>query len=88
MRRGVSRSPPGRWLELRTYAARGATIVTSALNSAYVEGALTSTHTLVPDELAMTESPSWEIVPVAPDAEFSLERGRCRRALASPDRPR
>lgn len=58
---------------IRTYAARGATIVTSALNSAYVGEALTSTHSLVPDELAGAESPEWEIAPVPPDEEFSLE---------------
>ncbi len=58
---------------IRTYAARGATIVTSALNSAYVEEALTSPHTLVPDELAGVENPEWKIETVAPDGEFSLE---------------
>ncbi|MCZ6668352.1 MAG: hypothetical protein O6932_06780, partial [Gammaproteobacteria bacterium] len=60
---------------IRTYAARGATIVTSALNSAYVEKALNSPHTLVPDELARVESPEWHIETVAPDAEFSLKGG-------------
>ena len=58
---------------IRTYAARGATIVTSALNSAYVEAGLTSPHTLVPDELAGVENPEWRIETVAPDGEFSLE---------------
>ena len=58
---------------IRTYAARGATIVTSALNSAYVEKALNSPHTLVPDELAGVESPEWQIEAVAPDGEFNLE---------------
>lgn len=60
---------------IRTYAAVGVTIVTSALNSAYVEEALSSSHTLVPDELAGVGSPEWHIEAVAPDAEFSLERG-------------
>ena len=70
---------------IRTYAARGATIVTSALNSAYVEGALTSTHSLVPDELAGVESPEWQIAAVAPDAEFSLEaNGRTIKARHVP----
>ncbi len=58
---------------IRTYAARGTTIVTSALNSAYVEEALTSPHTLVPDELAGVENPEWRIETVAPDGAFSLE---------------
>ena len=58
---------------IRTYAARGATIVTSGLNSAYVEEALTSPHTLVPDELSGVENPEWRIETVAPDGEFSLE---------------
>ncbi len=58
---------------IRTYAARGATIVTSALNSAYVEKALNSSHTLVSDELAAVESPEWQIETVAPDGEFNLE---------------
>ncbi len=60
---------------IRTYAARGAAIVTSALNSAYVEEALTSPHTLVPDELAGVESPEWQIETVAPEGEFNLEAG-------------
>ncbi len=60
---------------IRTYAARGATIVTSALNRAYVEAALSSPHTLVADELAGVESPEWHIEAVAPDEEFSLEGG-------------
>ena len=58
---------------IRTYAARGATIVTSALNQAYVEEALSSPHTLVADELARVENPEWHIEAVRPDAEFSLE---------------
>ena len=58
---------------IRTYAARGAIIVTSALNSAYVERALNSLHTLLPDELAGVESPEWQIETVAPDGEFKLE---------------
>ena len=60
---------------IRTYAARGATIVTSALNRAYVEEALSSPHTLVADELARVENPEWHIEAVGPDAEFSLEGG-------------
>ncbi|MEE9154966.1 MAG: MBL fold metallo-hydrolase [candidate division NC10 bacterium] len=60
---------------IRTYAAAGATIVTSALNRAYVEAALSTPHTLVADELARVESPEWHIEAVAPDAEFSLEGG-------------
>ena len=60
---------------IRTYAAAGATIVTSALNRAYVEEALSSAHTLVADELARVESPEWHIEAVAPDGEFSLEGG-------------
>jgi glyoxylase-like metal-dependent hydrolase (beta-lactamase superfamily II) len=60
---------------IRTYAAAGATIVTSALNRTYVEEALSSPHTLVVDELAGAESPEWQIEAVAPDGEFSLERG-------------
>jgi glyoxylase-like metal-dependent hydrolase (beta-lactamase superfamily II) len=60
---------------LRTYAARGVTIVTSALNSAYIERALNSSHTLVPDELAGVENPEWQIETVAPAGEFSLEAG-------------
>ena len=61
---------------IRTYAAVGVTIVTSTLNSAYVEEALSSSHTLVPDELARVGSPEWHIEAVAPDAEFSLEGSR------------
>ncbi len=60
---------------IRTYAAAGATIVTSALNRSYVEEALSSPHTLVVDELAGAESPEWQIEAVASDGEFSLERG-------------
>jgi glyoxylase-like metal-dependent hydrolase (beta-lactamase superfamily II) len=58
---------------IRTYAAAGATIVTSALNRSYVEQALSSTHTVVGDDLAGVESPTWQIEAVAPDGEFSLE---------------
>ena len=58
---------------IRTYAARGATIVTSALNRTYVEEALTSAHTLLPDELAGVDNPEWQIETVAADSEFSLE---------------
>ncbi len=57
---------------IRTYAARGATIVTSALNSTYIERALNSLHNLVPDELAGVESPEWQIETVASDGEFNL----------------
>jgi len=60
---------------IRTYAAVGATIVTSALNSSYVEEALRSSHTLVPDELAELASPEWTIEAVAANGEFSLEEG-------------
>ena len=60
---------------IRTYAAAGATIVTSELNSAYVEAALTSSHTLVPDELAGAASPKWRIEEVAADGEFNLHEG-------------
>lgn len=60
---------------LRTYAAAGATIVTSALNREYVEGSLSSPHTLVIDELAKAESPAWQIEAVEPGSEFILEEG-------------
>ncbi len=60
---------------IRTYAAAGATIVTSAVNRSYVEEALSSPHTLVVDELAGAENPVFQIEAVAPDGEFSLERG-------------
>ncbi|MCZ6857361.1 MAG: MBL fold metallo-hydrolase [Gemmatimonadetes bacterium] len=60
---------------IRTYAAAGAMIVTSAVNRSYVEEALSSPHTLVVDELARVENPEWQIEAVAPDGEFSLERG-------------
>ncbi len=60
---------------IRTYAAIGATIVTSALNSSYVEEALRSSHTLVPDQLAEVASPEWSIEAVPADGEFSLEEG-------------
>ncbi len=60
---------------IRTYAAAGATIVTSELNSSYVEEALRSSHTLVPDELAGLASPDWSIEAVPADGEFSLEEG-------------
>ena len=60
---------------IRTYAAIGATIVTSERNSSYVEEALRSSHTLVPDELARVESPEWRIEAVPADGEFSLEGG-------------
>ena len=60
---------------IRTYAAAGATIVTSELNSSYVEEALTSSHTLVPDELAEVASPAWNIEKVLADGEFSLGEG-------------
>ncbi len=60
---------------IRTYAAVGATIVTSALNSSYVEEALRSSHTLVPDQLAEVASPEWSMEAVPADGEFSLEEG-------------
>ncbi len=60
---------------LRTYAATGATIVTSALNRSYVEKALNSPHTLVPDELAAVAEAQWRIEEVPIDKEFSLEAG-------------
>ncbi len=60
---------------IRTYAAAGATLVTSALNRTYVEEALSSPHTLVADELAGVDSPDWQIEAVPPDGEFSLEGG-------------
>ena len=60
---------------IRTYAAAGATIVTSELNSAYVEAALTSGHFLVPDQLARVASPKWSIEEVAADGEFNLDEG-------------
>ena len=60
---------------IRTYAAAGVTIVTSEQNSAYVEAALTSNHTLVPDELAGVASPKWRMERVAADGEFNLDEG-------------
>jgi glyoxylase-like metal-dependent hydrolase (beta-lactamase superfamily II) len=60
---------------IRTYAAAGATIVTSELNSSYVEEALRSSHTLVPDKLAELTSPEWTIEAVPADGEFTLEEG-------------
>jgi glyoxylase-like metal-dependent hydrolase (beta-lactamase superfamily II) len=57
---------------IRTYAAVGATIVTSEFNRSYVEEALASSHTLVPDELAKVASPEWRIEAVPADGEFSL----------------
>ena len=60
---------------IRTYAAAGATIVTSELNSSYVEQALTSSHTVVPDELAKVARPNWRIERVPADDEFSLVQG-------------
>ena len=60
---------------IRTYAAVGATIVTSELNRSYVEEALASSHTLVPDELAKVASPEWRIEAVPADGEFSLGGG-------------
>ncbi len=59
---------------IRTYAAVGATIVTSALNKSYVEEALNSVHTLVPDELAASRA-EWRVEEVPEDGEFSLEAG-------------
>ena len=60
---------------IRTYAARGATIVTSELNSLYVEQALLSSHTVVPDELAHIPRPSWHIDKVPVDGGLSLVEG-------------
>ncbi len=60
---------------IRTYAAVGATIVTSELNHSYVDKALASSHTLVPDELAKVASPEWRIEAVPADGEFSLGGG-------------
>ena len=60
---------------IRTYAAVGATIITSELNSSYVENALGSSHTLVPDELAQVENPEWRVEAVPIDGEFSLGDG-------------
>jgi len=53
----------------------GTTIVTSELNRSYVEEALVSTHTLVPDELAKVARPEWRIEAVPADGEFSLGGG-------------
>ena len=70
---------------IRTYAAAGTTIVTSELNSSYVEEALRSSHTLVPDELAALTSPEWTIEAVPADGEFSLEKdGRSVKARHIP----
>jgi len=60
---------------IRTYAAAGVTIVTSELNSSYVEEALVSAHTLVPDELAKVANPEWRIEEVPVGVEFSLGEG-------------
>ena len=60
---------------IRTYAAAGVTIVTSELNSAFVEEALASPHTVVPDELARVASPEWRIEAVPADGEVSLGEG-------------
>ena len=60
---------------IRTYAARGATIVTSELNRLYVEQALLSSHTVVPDELANIPRPSWQIEQVPVVGGFSLVEG-------------
>ena len=70
---------------IRTYAAAGATIVTSELNSTFVEDALASSHTLVPDALAEVASPEWRIEAVPADGEFSLgEGGRSVKARHIP----
>ncbi len=70
---------------IRTYAAAGVTIVTSELNRAYVEAALASSHTVVPDELAEVASPEWRIEAVPADGEFSLaEDGRSVKARHVP----
>ena len=70
---------------IRTYAAAGVTIVTSELNSAFVEEALASSHTLVPDQLAGVASPEWRIEAVPADGEFSLgEGGRSVKARHVP----
>ena len=69
---------------IRTYAAAGATIVTSGLNSSYVEDALNSPHTLVPDELA-TAKTALHIEAVPEDEEFRLEiAGRSVKAKHVP----
>ena len=60
---------------IRAYAAAGVTIVTSELNSAFVEEALASSHTLVPDQLAEVASPEWRIEAVPADGEFNLGEG-------------
>ena len=60
---------------IRTYAAAGVTIVTSELNSSFVEEALASSHTLVPDALAEVASPEWHIEAVPVGDEFSLTEG-------------
>jgi len=60
---------------IRTYAAIGATIVTSALNRTYVEEALNSPHTLVPDELAAVAEAQWSIEEIPLGEEFSFEAG-------------
>ena len=60
---------------IRTYAAAGATIVTSELNSSFVEEALASSHTMVPDELAEAANPEWRVEAVSVDGEFSLTEG-------------
>jgi glyoxylase-like metal-dependent hydrolase (beta-lactamase superfamily II) len=70
---------------IRTYAAAGATIVTSELNSSYVERALGSPHTLVPDELEAVANPEWRIEAVPADGEFSLgENGQSLKARHVP----
>ena len=70
---------------IRTYAAAGVTIVTSELNSAFVEEALASSHALVPDQLSDVASPAWRIEAVPADGEFSLgEGGRSVKARHVP----
>ena len=45
----------------RTFAAAGATIITSELNRGYLEQALASTHTLAPDALTAVASTTWRL---------------------------
>ncbi len=59
----------------RTYAAAGATIVTSELNRSYVERALASTHSLAPDALAAVASPTWRLESVPADGAIVLNDG-------------
>ena len=63
------------WAEFEPTQRQGSPLSRVSSNSAFVEEALASSHTLVPDQLAEVASPEWRIEAVPADGEFNLGEG-------------